>query len=57
MMNLDNIFINNKNFPQPNIDILCWVLEKPYKYGHFIISIKCCFHQHKIRFFEFQVLA
>ena len=54
---LDNILIYTKNFRQPHIEVVCWVLDKLRRHFFFASLKKCCFYQDKVHFLGYMILS
>lgn len=54
---LDDIQIYIEDLGQPHIETVHWVLKKLWKHGLFGNLKKCWFHQDKVQFLGFIILA
>ena len=52
---LDDILIYTEDLGQPQVEAVCWVLDKLRKYSLFANLKKCRFHQNEVRFLGYVV--
>ena len=52
---LDNILIYTKDFGQPHVEVVRWVLDQLQKHSLFANLKKCHFHQDEVRFLGYMI--